>query len=215
VSARPPIFALATVLLAGCPHFQPDVAVRPAPYDAASAFALTGAVEFHPELDDHRISTDESTYSLDMRTDPRELAATPALVAQCVTETAVASHVGHAILPPGVAHADAFSLTLTLVVAVPGWTRGAGDALSAQASVPGATVSASAGGVAPSSGAQAYASAIVEIHAQDGTLVDRVRIFAQRFPHVGEPLDARTHALCVILLDETQHYLDWRLAGNG
>ncbi len=192
-------------LVAGCPHFQPEVALQPTPYARASSFALGEGVTYRPDLDDHRLAIDPSVF------DPRELDATPRLVTQCMTNGAVSDRGAHTILPPGVAHADAFTLSLVLTLAVPGFTRGAQD--SASATAPGATASASA--VRPSEGASATAAAILEIRATDGTLIDRVRIFAQRFPRIGEPLDARAGALCRILLEETQHYLDWRIDGRG
>ena len=58
------------------------------------------------------------------------------------------------------------------------------------------------------------AHAALEIAAADGTLLDRVRIFAQRVPHTGEPSASRASALCERLLDETQHDLDWRMGGH-
>jgi hypothetical protein len=206
----PAILAIALVL-PGCPHFQPELAFRPTPYDAASSFALAEPVTFRPELDDHRLEVSPLP-------DPSELAATPALVTACLSDALVRSG-PYAIFPAGAAHPQAFELTLHLTLVTPGSTDLEGTTVSATAGARGSAGHITAAGSAPvvtaGSGSEGLAAAVLEIHAPDGTPVDHVRIFAQRFPRAGEPLDQRAAALCEILASETEHYLAWRIAGGG
>ena len=201
------ISVLLLALLPGCPHFQPDLALRPTPYTAASSFALADVVAYRPDLDDHRLAVGGGG-------DPGELAAAPLLVTQCMTERAMHAQ-PIAILPPAVAHADAFSVRLSVTLVRPGWTVLHRDTATASATAPGATAQASAPVVSAGEGEEALAAALLEVRATDGTPIDRVRIFAQRFPREDEPLEQRAAALCEILLDETERYLAWRVGGNG
>jgi hypothetical protein len=181
--------------------------LRPTPYTASSAFALAEPVSYRPDLDDHRLAVSQPS-------NPREAEATPGLVTACLTNVLVRSE-PFAIAPVG-AHSDAsFAITLQLTLVAAGSTSLSTREVGMSVTAPAASASASAPVVTAGGGEEAVAAGLLEIRAPDGTPIDRVRIFAQRFPRDGEPLESRAEALCEILAAETEHYLAWRIAGNG
>ena len=147
-----------------------------------------------------------------LRTDPAELAATPGLVRQCLVSSLASGIADFHVVAAEGAPTDAFRLQLGIVVARPGFFRA--DRMtgtSASAAAPGASASGSAAVMTEGTSSTAEAEAILEVRAPSGDVVDRVRIYAQRTPRVGESLESRAANLCQALVEKVHGYLVWRL----
>lgn len=215
--------------LAHCAPFQPEVALRPVPYRADTAFSLVPTVRMRPDYD--RGTFRESPEPRYQHT-PEELSATPTLVAQCLTSRAAFEMQPYQVTPnpTAPAGAGAFVLEFGIVSARPGFYRSdRQSAVTATASAnapatapPTATTTASGatatGGAAMDTaahGTSGQAEVMLEVRNSTGATVDRVRLFAQRFPGPEESIEDRAGTLCTMLLTEAQQYIAWRLAGHG
>lgn len=198
-------------LFAGCAPFQPEVALRPPPYREDSTFVLAPDVPIMPQLDR---GTFAQPTSPQYRTDPTELALTPSIVQQCLAAEAGAAPRRFRFVPAAELAPDAFRLQLAIVTAHPGFSRPERMAgASATVRAPGAAAGASAGVVTAGTVSPGQAEALLEVRAPNGLLIDRVRLYAQRYPQFGEPLEERAGALCAMLFDELERYLAWRIGG--
>lgn len=205
-SVRPALLVTSlglAALLAGCPRFQPDFVVRPAPYRAQSDFAFAPEVALRPELARPDSSPPPAPQ---YQTDPAELAATPELLQRCLRGRAPTSLQGFRVVPAG--SNGAFTLSLAVLSARPGFAR-INRVSSVGAEVPGASAGASVS-TAETHGS-GFAEAMLEVRTPSGLPVDRVRLYAQRFPGYDEPLPQRAGALCEGILTEVGEYLRWRL----
>lgn len=196
---------------AGCAPFQPEVALRPPPYRADSTFVLAPDVPLMPQLDR---GTFPPPTTPRYQTDPAELALTPSLVQRCFAAQAGAGPHRYHFVPDAALAPEAFRLQLAIVTARPGFLRAdrvSGASVGVRA--PGASAGASAGVVTAGTGVPGQAEALLEVWAPNGLLIDRVRLYAQRYAQFGEPLEERAGALCAMLFDQVELYLAWRITG--
>lgn len=207
-TARTLWFATSLAVFAGCAPFEPEVALRPPPYRADSTFVLAG-VQIMPQLDRGAFPPPTSPQ---YQTDPAELAQTPPIVQQCFAAQAEAGPRRYRFVPAAALAPEAYRLQVAIVTAHPGFSRAErSSGVGASASAPGVSAGVSAGVVTAGTVAPGQAEAVLEVWAPNGQLVDRVRLYAQRYPQFGEPLEERAGALCALLFDQLERYLAWRL----